>query len=108
MIEKRMSRTDCLNWMSRRGYPIPPKSACTFCPYHDDAAWLRLEPAEFEDAVRKERELQAAYQAASKMRGVPYFHASRVPLDQVVFDTERKQSGQLDMFNNECEGMCGV
>lgn len=109
LIEKRMSRFDCLNWMTKRGYPTPPKSSCTFCPYHDDAAWLRLTPSEFEDAVAKEREIQEAYAKASKMRSVPYFHASRVPLSEVVFDADnRKQAGQLDLFNNECEGMCGV
>jgi hypothetical protein len=34
-------------------------------------------------------------------------HAQRVPLDQVDLSTP-EDHGQLNLFNNECEGMCGV
>lgn len=104
LIEKNMSRQGCLKWMERNGYPKPPKSACTFCPYHDDKAWLSLTRDELADAMTKERELQAAYAKASAIRGVPFFHASRVPLGQVDFRPDRS----ADLFGNECEGMCGV
>lgn len=104
LIERRMSRGDCLQWLKRNGYPNPPKSACTFCPFHSDDAWKSLTGAEFADAVAKEREMQAAYANATSIRGVPYLHSSRRPLDTVVLDG----TNQLNMFNNECEGMCGV
>ena len=39
LIDKRMTRSDCLLWMQRNGYPKPEKSSCTFCPYHSDAHW---------------------------------------------------------------------
>lgn len=42
LIEKRMSRSDCLLWMQRNGYPEPPKSACTFCPYRSDQQWRHI------------------------------------------------------------------
>jgi len=29
------------------------------------------------------------------------------PLDEIEFD-KKETDKQLDMFNNECEGMCGV
>jgi hypothetical protein len=34
-------------------------------------------------------------------------HASRKPLDEVDLRTDA-EAGQPDLFNNECEGMCGV
>jgi hypothetical protein len=34
-------------------------------------------------------------------------HAQRVPLEQVDLSTAEDR-GQLSLFNNECEGMCGV
>ena len=110
LIAADMDRNDCLDWMREHGYPEPPRSACTFCPFHDDNEWLALAPDEFDDAVEKERELQSAYQAASSLSSVPYFHASRVPLgDVMLVATPRTRSArQLNMFNNECEGMCGV
>lgn len=111
LIDAGMSRADCLAWMERNVYPIPPRSACTFCPYHSDDQWLALTPAEFDDACLKEIDLQAAYRAASAIRSVPYFHESRVPLRQVKFDPMRRRkmaAEQRNLFNNECEGMCGV
>lgn len=36
LIERRMSRMDCLAWMERNGFPQPPKSSCIGCPYHSD------------------------------------------------------------------------
>jgi hypothetical protein len=34
-------------------------------------------------------------------------HHSLVPLDRIDLTT-LEDHGQLDLFNNECEGMCGV
>ena len=110
LIEKNYTRKACLEWMEAKGYPPPPRSACTFCPYHSDAEWLRLTPEEFADAVEKEKQLQESYRQASALRTTPYFHESRIPLDQVKLDPTppMEKRYQLDMFNNECEGMCGV
>lgn len=107
LMEKRMSRADCLAWMEARGYPRPPRSACVFCPYHSDREWQRLkteEPAEFARAVEFERRMQSAAGDQEALRGTPYLHASLRPLDEVAFSDTR----QVNLFNNECEGMCGV
>jgi hypothetical protein len=105
LIERGESREDCIRWLRRRGVNAP-RSACTFCPFRDEESWLRLSAEEFSGAVAKERELQSAYQRATEMRGVPYFHASRVPLDRVDFSSRADK--QPDLFGNECEGMCGI
>ena len=112
LIDAGLNRRDCLKWMSARGFPTPPRSACVFCPYHSDREWRRLrdeEPEEFAKAVRFERDYQAVKKKTlpEKAHFVPYLHAKRIPLDQVDFSTEEER-GQLNMFNNECEGMCGV
>ena len=36
LIDARMTRTHCLEWMARNGYDQPPRSACVFCPYHSN------------------------------------------------------------------------
>jgi hypothetical protein len=36
-----------------------------------------------------------------------FMHRDRVPLDQVDLSTAADH-GQTDLFNNECEGMCGI
>lgn len=63
LMEKRMSRQGCLSWMSNRGFPAPPRSACVYCPYHSDTEWKRLkddEPREFQKAVAFEKRFQTA------------------------------------------------
>jgi hypothetical protein len=113
LIEKGMTRYHCLQWMKGHGYPMPPKSACTFCPYHNDAQWQELKtssPEEFADAVAFEREWNRVVltdKRPSQTRSKIFLHRSCVPLDQVDFRTA-KDMGQVDMFANECEGMCGV
>lgn len=102
LIEKRMDRNDCKKWLERHGWGAP-KSSCIGCPFHSDAQWRALSPDEFADAV----EVDKAIRNQPGMKGSQYMHRSLKPLDQVDLrsDVER---GQLDMFNNECEGMCGV
>lgn len=107
LIEKDMSRQSCLEWMKKHGFPQPPRSACVFCPYHSDAEWRRLTKEEFSQAVELERELQKIRKKCDRSKGVPYLHASLKPLSEIDFSTEEER-GQLNMFNNECEGMCGV
>lgn len=106
LIELRMTRGHCLEWMAEHGYPEPPRSSCIGCPFHSDAEWLRMKasaPEEFADAVEFDTKIRIA--------GGPYrptyLHRSCVPLSEVQFSTAESE-GQLDMFGEECAGMCGV
>ena len=106
LIERRMTRTDCLAWMERNGYQRPPKSACTFCPYHDDGQWRGLTAEDFAAAVAVDERLRSRPPAAYRAKGVLYLHRSCKPLADVDFST-LEDHGQLNFFENECEGMCG-
>ena len=97
LVEKKLRRSDCLRWMVAHDYPEPPRSACYFCPYHSDSEWRGLTEDEFLMAVEFEKTLPEG----------EFLHRSRIPLDQVDFSTDEDR-GQLNLFNNECEGMCGV
>lgn len=106
LIEERMSRSECLDWMEEKGYPTPPRSACVFCPYHSDFEWMRLkrdEPEAFQQAVKFEQDLQKSMAEIDRMDSVPYLHDSRQPLSTVEFRHEH----QPNMFGNECTGFCG-
>lgn len=107
LVDRGIRRLDCLTWMSRHGYPKPVRSACTYCPYHNDREWLDIKSnqIEFAKAVKFEKRLQQAYRDASALDGTPYLHASLQPLNTVDLDPSKDQ---IDMFGNECEGMCGV
>lgn len=106
LIELGMSRSDCLMWMYKSGYPTPPRSACVYCPFHSNQEWSRLkkeEPKEFEKAVIFEIDLQRTMKETG-MNGIPYLHRSGVNLSSVNFDP----NDTINLFNNECEGACGV
>lgn len=110
LVDLRMSRHDCKNWMKAKGYPEPPRSSCVFCPFHSDAEWLRLkttEPEAFEAAVGFEKSLQRIKAESSNFSTTPFLHRSLIPLSEVEFDPEGA-AGQLDLWGGECEGMCGV
>ena len=101
---KKWTRGDCLSWLKRCGYPTPPRSACSFCPYHSNREWEEIklhDRAAWEQALSVDRALQE--RAGSK----GYLHREARPLDLIDF---RDSPGQLelDLFGNECEGMCGV
>jgi hypothetical protein len=107
LIERRMSRGDCLLWMERNGYPRPAKSACIGCPFHSDDEWRRLRdesPDEWQDAVDFDVAVRDGIRGT---RDKLFVHRSLVPLAEVDLRTDA-EIGQPDLFINECEGMCGV
>lgn len=108
------TRDDCFAWLESRGYPRPPRSACTFCPFHSDDEWARMqrdEPAAFADACDVDRLIRSgerSYQdARGELRGEPYLHSSLIPLELVKFNAASDRSEGRGMVN-ECQGMCGV
>ena len=102
-----MKRTDCLAWLNKHGYSAP-RSACIGCPYHSNDEWRRIKqnPTEWADVVQFDHALRTIQ---TKMQSTMYLHPSCKPLDEVDLRTQEEQ-GQytLDLFDNECEGMCGL
>ena len=107
LVEKEMSRNDCLLWLDRNGYPQPPKSACTFCPYHSDAMWRELrdnDPDSWADAVEVDAAIRDS--TTSGVERQVFVHRSLKPLPEVDLTT-LEDHGQINWLS-ECEGMCGV
>ncbi|NDC57033.1 MAG: hypothetical protein EBZ69_09580 [Alphaproteobacteria bacterium] len=114
LIEKRMNRQMCLDWMTKNKYPTPPRSSCVYCPFHSDMEWRRLkeqEPNAFAKAVKFEADISKAKSRGEAVDSTPYLHRSCVPLKEVDFRDDF-DNGQMDIFglgNQHCEeGMCGV
>lgn len=105
LVDGSLTRWHCLEWMKEKGYPRPPRSACTFCPYRSDVEWMAMQrddPEAFADAVKMDEAIREGYVNTSRQL---FVHDSRRPLASVDFQTGRNQ---VDAFANECEGMCGV
>ena len=107
LLEGKITRRECLMWLQSHGYTKPPKSSCIGCPYRDNKGWRAMRdnrPEEWADAVELDRQIRRR----PGMRNYDQFmHRSLKPLDQVDLSTAEDR-GQLNLFNNECEGMCGV
>lgn len=104
LIEKRMTRADCVEWLEANGLEVPPKSACTFCPFHDTAEWRRIQgnAVDWAEAVKIDHDIRLVRPGYET-----YIHPSRRPLEKVDLRTEQER-GQLSLWDAECSGICGV
>ena len=114
LVDIGMSRQDCIAWFASE-YPNRrlPRSACVICPYRSDEHWLELkrsEPSSFDEAVKFDRWLRSskANPIRKLLNGRPYLHSARRPLASVIAEREKAGLDNLNHFNNECEGHCGV
>jgi len=112
LVENRMTRSHCKEWMKKNGFPEPPRSACYYCPFHSNDEWRRLrneDPEFFAKAVDFDMQIRKMYQEEqTDMKMEVYLHSSCKPIGEIDFsnDTDKGQS-EWD-FQSECEGMCGL
>lgn len=104
LINLKMSRQDCLDWLEKNNYPRPPRSACTFCPFHSNEEWLYIkqDKQEWEDVVKLDKAIRSA---TKKPEDKVYLHRECKPIDEIDFE---KKDDQLNLFENDCTGMCGI
>jgi hypothetical protein len=105
LIDLRISRNDCRKLITEAGLPVPPKSACYFCPFHSRHNWVMLKtehPELFQKAVEIERFLN--YKREKIGKDQVYLHPNLVPLDQAVGD----QSNFFGIVDNCESGYCMV
>lgn len=111
LIDRPTRRGECKFWLQEHGYPIPQKSACVFCPYRpaseyarwrDEAPDLFKEACDWDDLIRSKGTIHAT-------DGAQYMWRKLRPLRELPQLQDLDESNtQLDLFGNECEGMCGV
>lgn len=110
IVEKGMNRAACLRWLEVNGHPRPPKSACVFCPYRDSLSWREMkqsDPVSFAKAVLIDKTVRNNMPGVSKSE--TFIHRSLIPLSEIAWsDAVDLGDKQINMFENECEGMCGV
>lgn len=108
LIDAGMSRAGCEAWLVDHGYKVPPKSACTFCPFHSNAEWRNIrdtDPDGWQRSIQLDRAIRTGL-TQKTLVGELYLHASRTPLEDV--DLSEKKEPQLNLFESECEGACGL
>ena len=115
ILDKPIRRGEIIRWHEQNRYPVPRRSSCIQCPVHSRNEWIELskEPKEWAKAVEIDRRLRAEPRFVSSgadpekaiIKGEQYLHKSCKPLGEIDFDED---DDQLDMFGNDCSGLCGV
>lgn len=105
LVDMRLTRQDLMNIIEREGLPVPPKSACYFCPFHSVNTWRVMRdtrPELFQKAVELEREANA--RRAAKGHAPAYLNRRLVPIEQAIAG---RQESLFDELENSCEsGYC--
>lgn len=89
LLDLRMDRADCMATIRDAGLPVPPKSACWFCPFASPAKWAKLrrdEPDLFDRAVALEALVGARQEQIG--RGRLYLTRFGKPLDQAITEAQ--------------------
>ena len=107
LFKKGYDRLDAINYVRDRMGEIPPKSSCIGCPFHNNALWLDLKknhPEEWQEAV----EFDESIRNNPKYRSKLYLHRSARPLKDVDLQEDQTSFFDIDGFDDECTGMCGM
>jgi hypothetical protein len=106
LVEIGMTRDGCLQWLDKNGFKRPVRSACIGCPFKHDNEWRWLRdnsPGEWQEAIA----FDEVVRKNGGEQGDLFIHASREPLKDVDLSTP-EDHGQLNLWNAECAGVCGV
>lgn len=104
-----MTRGDCEAWLAGHNLPVPPKSSCTFCPFHSRKAWSALGEAggpDWEQALAVDAEIRG-----KRPPHALFVHPARIPLAEAVALNHAVPFVQAGLFDPEgrCdEGVCWV
>jgi hypothetical protein len=91
--------------MAKKNYPVPPRSACIICPFHDNESWQVVKASdEWRQVVEFDKAIRA--NGRQNISGELFLHRDLKPIDEVDFTTA-KSAGQMS-FLDECEGGCGI
>ena len=108
LVDKRLTRASCIEWNHKHELPVPPRSACTFCPFHNHEEFVKMkrdDPDTFKEATDFDDQLGEASRKTAL--GEVFVHRSLTRLKDVDLRSD-EDKGQLDFFQNECAGFCGT
>lgn len=111
LIDRMMTRANCIEWLAGRVPHEVPRSACVFCPFHSDAEWQRLKDTggiDWSRALEIDEALRSHARAAQYMNKTMYLHRSCQPLVEIDFKPQVNRKELQLGFGVECEGVCGV
>jgi hypothetical protein len=110
LVDRRLNRAYCVSWLEQHGLDIPPKSACTFCPYHSKDTWKRMKQADgvdWQEAVIMDKSIRKMGKGAGLEFEI-FVHSTGLPLEQAVRIPEDYGAKQMEMDIPCDSGHCFV
>lgn len=105
------TRGDCRRFLEPLVPHRVPRSACVFCPFHDNDEWKSIKARGGQDwarAVQVDRSLRVKGNVVNRnMDQEMFLHRSCVPLEEIDFDSKPAMAQDDLPMAGECEGMCG-
>lgn len=103
LLDLKIARSDCIAYLQRHGLPVPVKSSCVFCPYHNKRAWQEMKREGGEDW---QKAVEIDEQIRDARPPYPLFvHNARKPLPEAVHIPEDEGAVQLTMLDDTaCDG----
>jgi hypothetical protein len=103
LVALRITRAGCERIIAQAGLPLPPKSACYFCPFHTLRDWAEMRKARpdlFEKAAALESLLN---DRRARLGKDPVWFSGRLkPLNKAI-----PEDHQMSLFPAETENDCG-
>ena len=113
LIEKRITRNECIDYLEAHDLPVPVKSSCIGCPYRAASEWIEMRdqtPDEFEDAVAFDETIRNLQSLQRHKGDAVYVYKKAEPLStaDLEHDAEHERQGkQLPLMICE-SGYCMV
>jgi len=112
LLDLGISRNDCRTIIADAGIPVPPKSACYFCPFHRPSTWAEMRRDEPE-LFAKSQHLEDVLNERRDMLGKDHVYLAR--FGKRLSDAIGEAQPQLfdgdgsDISESGCdEGVCFV
>lgn len=110
LIEKRLTRNDCIDYLENKGLPVPVKSACVGCPYRDARTWQEMkvdETPDYRTAVNFDKLIRHSLTGRGVNENL-YVWRKEIPLGEVDFVEQSKKQRKAKQLPLFCHGYCGV
>ena len=103
LIDKQISRADCITFLEERSFHNVDKSSCVFCPYQQNKQFREIKekyPEQWSKIVKVDKAIRDISRKGKEDR--LYLHRSLKPINEVYL-----QEDQEELFMCE-EGFCGL
>lgn len=106
LVDRSLTRADCISWLEAHELEVPTKSSCTFCPYRSIVSWKELKRAggaDWNEALEVDQAIRH-----KRPKAELFVHPNRRPLEEAVSIPEDEGAFQYEIdFEHPCDsGVC--